>query len=122
MIKKTLSVIIWSENPDKLAAWYKDTLDLKTGESTTLPNDYCIGFDFSPNYFSIGKHDKVSGKNIDPYRIMVGFDVDSVQAMYEKIKDKVVVLFPPFLAPPGGFYCMTIEDPEKNIIKFFGGK
>jgi predicted enzyme related to lactoylglutathione lyase len=122
MIKQTLSVIIWSENPDKLADWYKNTFDLSPGESTTLPDDYCIGFDFGSNYFSIGKHDNVTGKNKDPYRIMIGFNVDSVTEMYNKIKDKTVILAPPFLAPPGGFYCMTVEDPEKNIIQFFGPK
>ena len=41
-----LSVIIWSENHEKLESWYGDVLGLKGREVTTHPNDTCIGFDF----------------------------------------------------------------------------
>lgn len=122
MLQNTLGVIIWSEDPDKLALWYKDVLGFPPGPSTTIPEDYCLGFDFAPNYFSIGRHSEVSGNNKDPYRIMINFNVDSVDAMYQKIKDKAKVLVPPFLAPTGNPWCMTVQDPEGNAIQFFGPK
>lgn len=120
---KTLSVIIWSDNHEELAKWYEDVLGFTVRDITTHPNDSCIGFDFGDTYFSIGRHDKVHGKNRDPYRIMVGFPVASIAAAYEEIKDKPVTwLAKPFLSPTGTVWCMTIADPEGNILQFFGQK
>ena len=120
---KTLSVIIWSDNHEELAKWYEDVLGFTVRDITTHPNDSCIGFDFGDTYFSIGRHDKVHGKNRDPYRIMVGFPVASIAAAYNEIKDKPVTwLAKPFLSPTGTVWCMTIADPEGNILQFFGQK
>ncbi|MBI3366053.1 hypothetical protein HY041_00295, partial [Candidatus Roizmanbacteria bacterium] len=53
----------------------------------------------------------------------VGFGVKSVTKTYKELKrKKVKVLVKPFPAPPGGFWCMTIQDPEGNILQFTGGK
>ena len=120
---KTLSVIIWSDNHEELAKWYEEVLGFTVRDITTHPNDSCIGFDFGDTYFSIGRHDKVHGKNRDPYRIMVGFPVASIAAAYNEIKDKPVTwLAKPFLSPTGTVWCMTIADPEGNILQFFGQK
>ena len=120
---KTLSVIIWSDSHEELAKWYEDVLGFTVRDITTHPNDSCIGFDFGDTYFSIGRHDKVHGKNRDPYRIMVGFPVASIAAAYNEIKDKPVTwLAKPFLSPTGTVWCMTIADPEGNILQFFGQK
>lgn len=121
---KTVSVIIWSENHEQLAKWYEQTLGFAVKSVTTLPNDSCIDFEFNEGtYFSIGKHSQVHGNNRDPYRIMIGFQVESVSEAYKEIKDKNITwIAPPFEAPPGGYWCMTIADPEGNILQFFGDK
>lgn len=118
---KDISVCIWSENYDTLAKWYEDVLGFSVRERLTLPDDTGVDFDFAHTYFYIGKHDKVKGKSKDPYRMMVGFNVDSISRAYEELKDKKVTwIAKPFKAPPGGFWCMTIADPEGNILQFFG--
>lgn len=120
---KMLSVIIWSDNHEKLAKWYEDVLGFTVREVTTHPDDSCIGFDFGDTYFSVGRHNKVQGKSKDPYRVMVGFPVLSVSAAYEEIKDKDVTwIAKPFESPTGTTWCMTIADPEGNILQFFGQK
>ena len=120
---KEISVGIWSEDYEKLAKWYEDVLGFTVKSRLNLPNDTVIDFDFGDTYFFIGKHDKVKGKNKDPHRIMIGFNVDSVAEAYNEIKDKdVTFVAKPFEAPAGGYWCMTIQDPEGNIIQFFGDK
>ena len=120
---KSLSVIIWSENHEKLAKWYEDVLGFTVRGITTHPDDSCIDFDFGDTYFSIGRHGQVTGKSKDPFRIMVGFPVASVSEAYESIKDKPVTwIAKPFLSPTGTTWCMTIADPEGNILQFFGQK
>lgn len=124
MLKDTnLSVCIWSDNYKKLAAWYKDVLGVKIREELTLPNDTGTDFDFGKNYLYIGRHDKIHGESKDPYRIMIGFNVQSIFKKYEELKKKKVrFIAKPFEGPPGGFWCMTIRDPEGNILQFFGDK
>ena len=118
-----ISVIIWSEHYEKLVDWYKNVLGFTIREELTLPNDTCTGFDFGQTYFSVGRHDKVQGQAKDPYRIMVGFNVDSVNEAYKELEGKPITwIAKPFESPQGGYWCMTIADPEGNILQFFGGK
>jgi predicted enzyme related to lactoylglutathione lyase len=118
-----ISVGIWSDNYEKLAKWYEEVLDLPVFSRLNLPNDTGVDFNVRPNFLYIGKHDKVHSKSKDPYRIMIGFDVSSIYETYEELKKKnVTIIAKPFEAPPGGFWCMTISDPEGNILQFFGDK
>ena len=118
-----LSVGIWSDNFEALARWYENTLNFKIRGRTNLPDDMCIEFEFGKNYFFIGKHDKVKGTSKDPYRIMIGFNVDSVTETYKDLaKRDVKFIAKPFEGPAGGFWCMTIQDPEGNILQFYGDK
>ena len=121
LINKDISVCLWSPDYEKLAAWYESVLGFKVQRRLTLPDDTGVDFDFAPTYFYVGKHDRVKGKNKDPYRIMIGFNVKSVTAVYKELKaKKVTIIAKPFAGPPGGFWCMTIADPEGNLIQFFG--
>jgi extradiol dioxygenase family protein len=118
-----LSVAIWSEHHKKLAEWYQNTLGLKIRGHTDHPNDDCYDMDTGTSFFSIGKHDKVKGKSRDPYRMMVGLQVESVSEVYNELKDKKITwIAKPFLAPTGTVWCMTLQDPEGNIVQFFGAK
>ncbi len=121
LINKDISVCLWSPDYEKLAAWYESILGFKVQRRLTLPDDTGVDFDFAPTYFYVGKHNKVKGKNKDPYRIMIGFNVKSVTEVYKELKaKKVTIIAKPFAGPPGGFWCMTIADPEGNLIQFFG--
>jgi hypothetical protein len=118
-----LSVSLWSEHHKELAQWYENTLGLKIRAYTNNPKDDCYDMDVGPNFFSIGKHDKVKGKSRDPFRMMIGLQVPRVSEVYEEIKNKNITwIAKPFLAPTGTVWCMTIADPEGNIVQFFGDK
>ncbi|HLD24587.1 MAG TPA: VOC family protein [Patescibacteria group bacterium] len=120
---KHISVCLWSENYEKLAKWYEEVLGFKVNRRLNLPDDTGVDFDFLPTYFYVGKHDKVKGTSKDPYRMMVGFNVESISKAYDELKDKDITwIAKPFAGPPGGFWCMTIADPEGNILQFFGDK
>lgn len=120
---KKISVGIWSGNYEKLAKWYEEVLGFKVRSRLNLPNDTVVDFDFGDTYFFVGKHSEVKGKSKDPFRMMVGFNVASVSKAFDEIKDKdVTFIAKPFESPEGGYFCMTIQDPEGNILQFFGGK
>jgi len=111
---------IWSQDHEKLARWYEEVLGFKVRDRQNLPNDTFIDFDFGENYFFIGKHSEVAGKNRDPYRIMIGFNVKSVEELYQELVAKnVIIIAKPFEAPTGGFWCMTVSDPDGNTLQFY---
>lgn len=118
-----LSVAIWSEDNKKLAQWYRDVLGIPIRTYNPIPNDDCYDMDVGTTFFSIGKHDKVHGASKDPFRIMIGFQVERIGETYEELKDKDIHwIAKPFLSPTGTVWCMTLADPEGNIVQFFGQK
>lgn len=122
-IQQTLGVIIYSGDYKKLADWYENTLGFKVIQRLELPDDTFVAFEMGSNYFSVGQHSEVSGVNPDSCRIMVNFNVPSVSQAYDEIKEKDVnFVAKPFLAPTKDCWCMTIKDPENNIIQFFGAE
>ena len=122
--KQAISAGIWSSDYKKLARWYTDILGVKEDMSSELPNDSFVAFMFGECCFWIGQHDKVAGKNKDPYRIMIEWYVQSVTETYRELKEKgVTILAEPFAEPmDSGNWCMTIQDPENNILQFYGKK
>src|SRR5579885_3405017 len=100
--KDAISVGIWSENYKELAKWYIDVLGFTVKEHAELANDSYIAFAWGDNWLWIGSHDKVTGKNKDPYRIMIEFYVESVEATYEELQKKgVTIIAKPFAEPTG---------------------
>ncbi len=120
---KHITVCIWSDNYEKLADWYEKVLNFPVRERLNYPDDTGVDFQFGKNYLYIGRHDKVKGKSKDPYRVMTGFNVKSISKTYEELKKKKIkFIAKPFLSPPGDCWCMTIQDPEGNILQFFGNE
>jgi predicted enzyme related to lactoylglutathione lyase len=122
-LKDTIDICIWSEDYEKLAKWYEGMFDLKLDVHLTLPDDTGYSYLLGGNYLYIGKHSDISGQNKDPYRIMIGFNVDSVTSAVEELKAKgVEFIADPFEAPPGGFWCATFKDLDGNVVQISGDK
>jgi uncharacterized glyoxalase superfamily protein PhnB len=121
-VEKLDSFMVWSENPKELADWYIDTFNFELRSQLNLPDD--TGYDLKIGneniIFWIGYHDKVHGKNNDPYRIMIGFIVDDVYKAYEELKTKgVEFIAEPKISPTNDYDVATAVDPEGNIIQLF---
>jgi len=117
-------VLIWTENPDSLAKFYKDVLGLKVAQKLDHPEDTGILFELpSGPQLWVGKHSEVKGKNQDPARHMINFLVDSVDKTYKELKEKgVKFIVDPFAGPTGNGYFATFEDPEGNILQLWSMK
>ena len=117
------SICVWSENPKKLAKFYSEVLELPFDKELTYENDRGIQYKIGDFYFFVGYHDKITGNAKDPYRIMIGFDVNSVSETYEELTKKgVQFIQKPITSPSGTFYVATALDPEGNIIQFYSDK
>ena len=120
-LKKISATLIWSEDYEALAAWYREKLELDTIEELNHPDDTGIALAVGESYLWIGKHSEVHGKNQDPHRIMFNIAVDSVTETYEELKEKgVEFIATPFKAPVSESYFATFIDLDRNVLQLIG--
>ena len=120
-------ILIYSENPDELMKFYRDTLQLPLENKLDIPNDYGYMFTINGDFkLWIGKHSEVHASAKEPFRHIFNLYVTSVNQWYEKIKDKTEIVSEPQLTPfateENPVYVSTFLDPEKNCWQFMGGK
>ncbi len=106
-------VIIWTEDLERLLAFYRDTLGLSP--HSVRPS--FVSFKWGDMRLGIGTHSQVHGRASDPYRVMVNFAVDDIHRAYRALLSRGVE----FLRPPerehwGGWVC-TFRDPDGNILQ-----
>ena len=108
------SVLISSENPKKLRAFYEKVLDKKPDMDM---NGY-FGFLVGSAFLSFGPHDKLKGKSKDPNRILINFESHDVKKEFERIKKlgAKVVAEPYTMGDMPGFIA-TFADPDGNLFQ-----
>jgi predicted enzyme related to lactoylglutathione lyase len=118
MIKSFGGVSVWSSDLNNLMPFYRDTLGLKPSMETER---FVVFGDSSGPAFCLGSHSEVSGKNQDPARHMVGFNVDDMQGMVQQLKANGVEIVEEPADQGGNFWIATIKDPEGNLVQLFEG-
>jgi lactoylglutathione lyase len=113
MIEGIAGVIIWTDDLDRLFAFYQETLELKP--YSVRPN--FIAFRWGDMRLSLGRHAQVSGASQDPYRVMINLAVHDIHQVYTTLCAKGVS----FLKPPQqeywGGWVATFFDPDGNILQ-----
>lgn len=115
MIKGLSGATIWSEDHSKLLAFYRDVLGLKVAQE--VPGFALLGGG-NGSSLGLGTHSEVKGKAPDPYRHMVGFDSDDLDADFRRLESAGVE----FIEKPtdyGGLRIATLKDPEGNVVQLF---
>ncbi|KKL75716.1 hypothetical protein LCGC14_2052060, partial [marine sediment metagenome] len=87
MITGIHSVIIWTEDVNRLLPFYRDVLGLKP----EIEAEGFVIFEASTGaQLALGAHSDVQGRSRDPYRVMVDFQVDDCQAAYQRLSKQGV--------------------------------
>lgn len=109
------SVLVFSDHPKKLGAFYKKVFGKKPGWSG---GDY-FGYDVGGSYFMVGPHKDVKGKTKDAKRIMINFSTKNVKAEFARIKKlgaKVIAVpYQPKESPD--MWLATFADPDGNYFQ-----
>lgn len=79
--------------------------------------DGFVNFDFGGHRLTIALHDGVDGPTRDPFRIMVNFEVDDIEATFERLRAHAAPLIRPPSPEPWGGLVATSADPDGNIIQ-----
>lgn len=75
------SLLIFSEKPDMLVAFYKNIL----GAAPAWEGGDFTGFQVGNSYLMIGPHDKVKGPNRTPERIIFNFETTDVEGEFARM-------------------------------------
>lgn len=119
-------LFIFSEDPDKLVAFYRDVLDMKILSKLELPDDYGYSVEVAPGYtLWIAKHSEVNGKSTETVRTMLNIYCDEIEKYYQKVKDSgVEIRQEPILGvkfnPNEERYIFTFHDPDGNCVQMMG--
>ena len=82
MIKGIDAILLSSENAQKLADFYKNIIGLKVKYEFEMGDDKeaVIGFEMGTSSdFVIMDHSKVKGRNNNPERMIINFEVDNIE-------------------------------------------
>ncbi len=108
------NVLIGSEDPDRLAAYYTRLL----GEPTGSEGGY-TGWVIGSGSIWIGPHSEVKGPNAHPGRLILNIESDDVQADFARFKaaGARVVREPYTFDEAPGSWVATLADPDDNYFQ-----
>ncbi len=109
------SILIGSDDPQRLAGYYTKLF----GDPMWNEGGY-IGWQIGTGGLTVGPHDKVSGKNAQPGRIIWNIECADVKAEFERFRDAgATVIQEPY--NPGGpdedGSIATFADPDDNYFQ-----
>lgn len=110
------TIMLNSENPDKLAKFYEELFQTKPG----WQDSGFIGYQVGTGYFVIGPHDKIKGKNQNPERVMLNFEAKDVEGEFNRVKqiEGVTVIKEPYHPGPDTKATLsTFADPDGNYFQ-----
>src|SRR3989338_3756309 len=88
MIRGLEGIILSSEDPKKLAEFYRDVVGLEIKEEYE-GEDGVMGYEMgiaSGSGLFINAHDKVKGKSKEPERIILNLEVDDIEKEFDRLK------------------------------------
>ncbi len=108
------SIMIFSENPEKLKDFYQKVFQ----KDTDMSEGGYYGFVVGNTFLGIGPHDKVKGKSEMPERIMINFDTDDVKGEFARIKDLGAgIIAEPYQMEGSDSWIATLSDPDGNYFQ-----
>ncbi len=120
MLGKLSCLAIWSEDPEKLANWYKEVFKLEESLRLNEPEDTGVGFDINGMLLWFGFHSDIKGENKDSLRHILEFKVSDIQTPFNALLNANAKMIRPMeYAPSINADIFTAQDPEGNTIQFF---
>lgn len=109
------SILIFSEDPQKLADFYKQVFI----EKPIWEEGGYTGFQVGTGMIMIGPHDQVKGKNMTPARIMINFETEDVEGEFARIEaiGAKAIAKPYNPSESEGMLLATLEDPDGNYFQ-----
>ncbi len=113
MVGDLIGVTVWTDDLESLVGFYGDTLGLTLrGRHNGWAN-----FAFGELRLNLGVHDLVQGQAKDPYRVMLSFRVDDIEAEYTRLSAQGVRFIRVPEKESWGGMVATFLDPDGNVLQ-----
>jgi predicted enzyme related to lactoylglutathione lyase len=108
------SILIGSENPDRLAAYYTKLF----GEPGWSDGGY-TGWQIGSGAITVGPHSEVKGRNVHPGRLILNIETSDVRSDFERLTaaGATVVREPYTLDDAADAWVATLADPDDNYFQ-----
>ena len=110
------SVLIGSENPERLKEYYTKLF----GKPVFEDGGY-FGWQLGTGFMTFGPHDQVKGKNTQPGRVICNIETADVKGQFNKLKAAgATVVKEPYQmseAPGQDAWITTFSDPDGNYFQ-----
>ena len=117
MFRKLDGVMLSSQDTKKLATFYREKVGLDQTGEYEMGEDGNSAFEFGKVQFFINPHDKVRGKNKNPERFMLNFEVDDIKKTVTRLKKNKVRLIQDIYHIEGYGYIATFADLDGNYFQ-----
>jgi predicted enzyme related to lactoylglutathione lyase len=106
------SMLLASTDPERLGAWYAAALD---PEEDSKVNGYRV-LKFGTFYLLIDRRSDIGGRNPEPGRMILNFDVADARAIAKRLDDLGVQWVAPLEDRDGSLFA-TATDPDGNYVQ-----
>ena len=113
IVEGVAGVIIWTDDLERLAAFYRDTLELTP--HSVRPN--FVAFRWGDMRLSVGEHAEVDGPTREPHRVMVNLATSDIHAAHAKLTGRGVTFTRPPEQEHWGGWVATFQDPDGNTLQ-----
>jgi len=114
-------ILLYSQDPEKLASFYKEKVGMEIGESAEYGEDYkdkFYGFKVGDSeQFVVLHHSNIKGKNKEPYRFMINFEVKNIEEAVNRLKQNKVRLIQDIYHVENYGKIATFEDIDGNYFQ-----
>lgn len=120
MINKIESVLLSSENAEKLAKFYQEKIGLKLTSEMEMGEEGEKGFEFdfgNGSNLYVLDHSKVKGSSRQPERVLLNLEVDKIGDEAQRLKDAKVKVVEDIYYVQGYGLIATFEDTDGNYFQ-----
>ncbi len=120
MIRGIESILLFTENAKRLAAFYRDVVGLKVDFEAEMGenNEEIYGFKIGKGPgLSVIDHSKVKGKNTQPDRLIFNLEVDDIKKEVSRLKKAKVKVVQSTYHVEGYVWVCTFADVDGNYFE-----
>lgn len=110
-------VLLSTENTKKLAKFYREKVGFKQSGEYEMGEDGESAYEFSDVQLFIMPHSKVKGKNKNPERFMMNFEVEDIKKAVKGLKKNKVKVIQDIYHIEGYGYIATFSDVDGNFFQ-----
>lgn len=117
MIKRLEAVLLSSEDSTKLAKFYREVVGFNQTMEFEMGENGELGYAFEDVQLYINPHSQVHGKNKNPERYMLNFEVEDIEEEVNRLKKHKVKVIANTYHIEGYGLIATFEDVDGNYFQ-----